>query len=180
KIVHLLASPFIWLKIHPNTISLLALISVCFVFITVKQEMYVLTSLLILMNGLFDLIDGEVARSLGKSSRFGKFLDRTIDKISDAIILAAFVVYGLVEIKLGIYTMAAMFIATNISANIEGVLHFKISDAVSLRFVRLTILILCVLLKQFWIMFVLLAVLSTYAVLYRFGAACYYYFNRKK
>jgi len=49
-----------------------------------------------------------------------------------------------------------------------------------LRFVRTAILIILITLKQFWLMFIILAILSTYALLYRFGMACYYHLSRTK
>lgn len=42
---------------------------------------------LILLGGAFDLLDGVVARTNGKSSRFGAFLDSTLDRYSDSFIL---------------------------------------------------------------------------------------------
>ncbi len=46
-----------------------------------------LGGLLVLGGGLFDVLDGVVARVNGKSSRFGAFLDSVLDRYSDAFIL---------------------------------------------------------------------------------------------
>lgn len=43
----------------------------------------------VLLSGLFDALDGEVARISSKASKRGDFLDHVIDRYSDAIILAA-------------------------------------------------------------------------------------------
>ena len=45
--------------------------------------MFFLGGLLILIGGLGDLLDGPLARFTGKSSRFGAFLDSTVDRYSD-------------------------------------------------------------------------------------------------
>jgi phosphatidylglycerophosphate synthase len=44
---------------------------------------------LVLLGGLFDVLDGVVARVNGKSSRFGAFLDSVLDRYSDAFVLLA-------------------------------------------------------------------------------------------
>jgi CDP-diacylglycerol--glycerol-3-phosphate 3-phosphatidyltransferase len=51
--------------------------------------------LLILVGGFFDLVDGVVARHQGDSTRFGAFLDSTLDRLSDmALLLGLGVHYG--------------------------------------------------------------------------------------
>jgi len=178
-LVNIISKPFIWMRFTPNMISSLGIVTVVLFFPFLKWEYYYLAALMILLNGVFDLIDGAVARATGKSSMFGKFLDRTFDKISDAAIMAGYIVFGLVSLPLGLYALITMFLATNVSANIEGVLNFKISDAFSLRFLRIIILILLTILGEFEIMFWILAAIATYSLVQRFGTACYRYFKKK-
>jgi len=45
------------------------------------------------LGGYIDIIDGSVARKTGKSSKFGAFLDSTLDRLSDAIIILG-LMYG--------------------------------------------------------------------------------------
>jgi phosphatidylglycerophosphate synthase len=172
KIVDFVAKPFIWLKFGPNIISVLSIFAVIAFFPLLKNGHFYLAALMILLNGFFDVMDGAVARATGKSSAFGKFLDRTIDKISDAAILAAFMIYGFVNIEIGLYVLITVLIATNISANMEAVLNFKVSDAISLRLIRIIILTIFTAIQQFNIMFIILAVISTYSLIYRFAIAC--------
>ena len=54
-----------------------------------------LGGLLILFGGFFDQVDGVVARHQGDSTRFGAFLDSTLDRLSDmALLLGLGVHYG--------------------------------------------------------------------------------------
>ena len=179
KFVNFISKPFIYFKFNPNLISVMSLFAIVAFYPLLDKGYFIFASLMILLNGLFDVIDGNVARARGKSSKFGQFLDRTIDKVSDSLILAAFMVYGLISIPLGLYTLITMFLATNVTANMEGVLNLKISDAVSMRFFRTLILIVGVAIGQFWIMFVKLAIISSYSLFYRFGLACYLYYIKK-
>ncbi len=48
---------------------------------------------LFFLGGYIDIIDGSVARKTGKSSKFGAFLDSTLDRLSDAIIILG-LMYG--------------------------------------------------------------------------------------
>jgi len=48
---------------------------------------------LILLGGFFDLVDGVVARHRGISTRFGAFLDSTLDRWVDAVLLAGAAVH---------------------------------------------------------------------------------------
>jgi len=49
--------------------------------------------LLILLGGFFDLVDGVVARHHGLSTRFGAFLDSTLDRWVDVVLVAGVAVY---------------------------------------------------------------------------------------
>jgi CDP-diacylglycerol--glycerol-3-phosphate 3-phosphatidyltransferase len=51
--------------------------------------------LLIIFSGIFDLIDGVVARKLGKVTAFGGFLDSVLDRYSDLLLLLSFIIYYL-------------------------------------------------------------------------------------
>jgi phosphatidylglycerophosphate synthase len=53
--------------------------------------------------GLFDLLDGQVARRAGRVSRFGAFLDSILDRFSEGVVLtglAGFYISGLVDLVL--------------------------------------------------------------------------------
>jgi CDP-diacylglycerol--glycerol-3-phosphate 3-phosphatidyltransferase len=42
---------------------------------------------MLLLAGLCDILDGELARRAGLASRFGAFLDSTLDRLSEALVL---------------------------------------------------------------------------------------------
>jgi CDP-diacylglycerol---glycerol-3-phosphate 3-phosphatidyltransferase len=44
-------------------------------------------ALLLMLAGLCDILDGELARRAGPASRFGAFLDSTLDRLSEALVL---------------------------------------------------------------------------------------------
>jgi len=57
----------------------------------------VIGGLMVLLAGLFDIIDGAVARSTGRTSRRGAFLDSTLDRVAEVVIFAGILVGGYVS-----------------------------------------------------------------------------------
>jgi CDP-diacylglycerol--glycerol-3-phosphate 3-phosphatidyltransferase len=47
----------------------------------------------ILIAGLFDMLDGAAARTMGQVSKFGGFIDSVVDRYSDMAILTALIIY---------------------------------------------------------------------------------------
>lgn len=52
-------------------------------------------SIMLLISGFFDIVDGNVARTLKQSSKKGAFLDSILDKISESLIFIGIAVGGL-------------------------------------------------------------------------------------
>ncbi|MBS3131491.1 CDP-alcohol phosphatidyltransferase family protein [Candidatus Woesearchaeota archaeon] len=173
-IVDFAAKIFIYIGIPPNVISSFNILLIIAFFPLLKNGHFYSGGLIILLSGFFDVVDGAVAKAAGKSTTFGIFVDRTLDKISDGAFLAAYMLYGLINIPLGVYTLVVIFLATNVSANIESVLHLKVSNAVSFRFFRIIILSVFTILQQFMAMFIILAILSTYSLVHRLVIAFRY------
>ncbi len=53
---------------------------------------------LVALSGLCDILDGELARHLGISSRFGAFLDSTLDRLSEGVVLAGIAGFYIVNL----------------------------------------------------------------------------------
>ncbi len=70
-------------KITPNQLTLAGLALNFLAGWALTGGLLVLGGFLMLIAGLGDLLDGPVARLTGKASRFGAFLDSTVDRYSD-------------------------------------------------------------------------------------------------
>lgn len=81
--------------IHPNTVT-----SVGFLVTTSAGLAFFLGHVriggfLILLGGVFDILDGQVARASGQASVFGSFFDSTLDRMSEIVVfLGIFSLYG--------------------------------------------------------------------------------------
>jgi len=80
-------------KVHPNILTVAGLwITVC-ASILYAEGAFRWGALVMLFGGLFDAIDGEVARRSGRVSVFGAFLDSTLDRFSDFFIFGGLIYY---------------------------------------------------------------------------------------
>lgn len=72
--------------IKPNTLTLISLVPALAAGLVAAQGSFAWAALLLLLSGLFDILDGALARQTGQVSRFGALLDSTLDRLSDAAV----------------------------------------------------------------------------------------------
>ncbi len=73
----------IW-GIHPDSISYAGLIFSLFSGIFYAKGAFVIAGIWLILSGICDVLDGQVARFTGNPSRFGAFLDSTLDRFGEA------------------------------------------------------------------------------------------------
>lgn len=78
---------------NPNLLTLFGFFSTLIASWLILKECWVGAGLMIVLSGLFDLMDGVIARSLGKVSLFGGFFDSVVDRYSDLILLFALLLH---------------------------------------------------------------------------------------
>lgn len=76
-------------RISPNAITVLGLFIHVAVAALILDGRFMAAGLVLIGAALFDTFDGAVAKARGMVSDFGAFLDSTIDRVADAIILVA-------------------------------------------------------------------------------------------
>ena len=87
--------PLARLGITPNTLTLLGLLLSCITAVVIAQGSLFIGGLLVLFAGIFDMFDGALARAQNAASTFGAFLDSTLDRYSESIILFGLLWYAL-------------------------------------------------------------------------------------
>ena len=81
------------LGLSPNAVSLLGLlIAVGSAYLLGTGHLWMGGAVLI-CSGLFDLLDGALARYTGASSRFGALLDSTLDRVGESAVLVGLLVH---------------------------------------------------------------------------------------
>ena len=89
SIVNLLAA----FKVHPNVLTLIGLFINIFAAVLFGKGMFTWAGLVVLFAGIFDMVDGEVARRTGRVTRFGAFFDSVIDRYSDMVLFLGLVIW---------------------------------------------------------------------------------------
>ena len=76
-------------RLTPNAISLTGLVGNLIAAVLILQEHFVLAGIAFILGSLCDMIDGRYSRMSGKGTPFGAFLDSTLDRIEEGVVLAA-------------------------------------------------------------------------------------------
>ncbi len=87
----ILAAPFIFFKIDPNSISVFGLFLALVGAFFVAQGNWIFAFIFFVLSPVMDLIDGEVARSLNMRSNWGNYFETMIDKFVDFAMIGSFV-----------------------------------------------------------------------------------------
>ncbi|MCW4011589.1 MAG: archaetidylinositol phosphate synthase [Candidatus Bathyarchaeota archaeon] len=142
------------LGITPNMLTVLGgvlatVTGYLFFLVPGNRVFLVYAGVLITVSGLVDAVDGVLARSTGKVTRFGGFFDSVIDRYSDAVIYTGIIVAGLCNQVIGLVTLfASMLVSyTRARAEMEGVKMAGIGLAE--RAERMTFLSICSIMS-FW------------------------------
>ncbi|MCX6613773.1 MAG: CDP-alcohol phosphatidyltransferase family protein [Acidobacteria bacterium] len=80
-------------KIHPNVLTFIGLVINIGAAWLLARGAFWQAGLVIIGAGLFDMVDGRVARKTGQVTRFGGFFDSVIDRYSDLALLIGLLVY---------------------------------------------------------------------------------------
>jgi CDP-diacylglycerol--glycerol-3-phosphate 3-phosphatidyltransferase len=76
-------------RLTPNAISLSGLILNLAAAVLVLERLFFLAGLAFIVGSVMDTLDGRYSRMSGKGTLFGAFLDSTLDRIEEGIVLAA-------------------------------------------------------------------------------------------
>ena len=80
-------------RLTPNTISLVGLVLNLAAAVLVTQKLFFLAGAAFIVGSIMDTLDGRYSRMSGKGTLFGAFLDSTLDRIEEGIVLTAIAWY---------------------------------------------------------------------------------------
>jgi len=80
-------------RLTPNAISLTGLVLCVVAAVLVWQEMFLLGGIAFIVGSVCDTLDGRYSRMSGKGTSFGAFLDSTLDRMEEGIVLTAVAYY---------------------------------------------------------------------------------------
>jgi CDP-diacylglycerol--glycerol-3-phosphate 3-phosphatidyltransferase len=100
-------------RIHPNVLTFIGLLINVVAAWLLAVGLFWQAGLVIIGAGLFDMVDGRVARQTGKVTMFGGFFDSVIDRYSDlALLIGLLVYYGNINRPLYVVLTAVVMMAS--------------------------------------------------------------------
>jgi CDP-diacylglycerol--glycerol-3-phosphate 3-phosphatidyltransferase len=80
-------------RLTPNAISMTGLVGNVVAAVLVTQRLFFLAGIAFILGSLMDTLDGRYSRMSGKGTLFGAFLDSTLDRIEEGIVLVTVAAY---------------------------------------------------------------------------------------
>ncbi|MBK9170581.1 MAG: CDP-alcohol phosphatidyltransferase family protein [Bryobacterales bacterium] len=80
-------------RIHPNVLTFIGLVINIYAAYLFAAGRFQAAGLVVIGAGLFDMVDGRVARHTNRVTRFGGFFDSVLDRYSDLALLMGLLVY---------------------------------------------------------------------------------------
>lgn len=155
-------------RIKPNTLTWAGLVVSFVSAYAIATGHLVIAGILVLISGLFDILDGALARATAQSTRFGAMLDSTFDRLADAALLFGVALLYLrtrewVNIVLAFLALVGSFLTSYTRARAEG-LGIACPVGLFTRAERVIILALGLLLDQVLIALAVLTGLAFFTV----------------
>jgi CDP-diacylglycerol--glycerol-3-phosphate 3-phosphatidyltransferase len=175
---------FVRLGLTPNQLTVIGLLLQAVVAAVIAAGYLQLAGMMLVLFSIFDAFDGTVARLTGRVSRFGSFLDSTLDRYAEAFVLFGILVYELgqpqpgTEVLLVYASIVGSLLVSYARAKAES-LGIPCKEGLLTRAERVLLLVIGLLLSpySFWILpntltlvLWLLAVLSNFTAVQRIWA----------
>jgi CDP-diacylglycerol--glycerol-3-phosphate 3-phosphatidyltransferase len=165
-----IARLFVRLRVSPNALTLAGFIGMCLIALVIAAGHEAVGGVLIIFAGLFDSVDGALARLSGRVTKFGAFLDSTLDRWAESALFLAIVFRGVeLQDNLTVYLAVAALIGSLLvsytRARAEG-LGASIKEGWFTRFERMAVLIAGLILTAWLgpiILTIALAILAVFA-----------------
>lgn len=159
------------LGLTPNTLTVLGLLLSAIGAVVLALGHLLMGGVLVLVSGLFDLMDGTLARATQRTSAFGAVLDSTFDRYGEALSLLGLLFYylangGTTEIVLIYVAIVGSLMVSYVKARAEGV-GLSCDVGIFTRSERVFVLAVSLIIGQVLIGLWLLAVLANVTAVHR-------------
>jgi CDP-diacylglycerol---glycerol-3-phosphate 3-phosphatidyltransferase len=93
RIIQTIVSALALSRVHPNVLTFIGLLINIWAAFLFSYGKFVPAGLVVIGAGLFDMVDGRVARETNRVTRFGGFFDSVLDRYSDLALLMGLLIY---------------------------------------------------------------------------------------
>ena len=136
------------LNINPNIITVISPFVAVLAAYGFANHLLIIGTIAILLSGFLDVIDGAVARFHKRSSKFGAFLDSTMDRFADAIIYIGIIFGGYCSWFWGVLAIHSAITVSYVRARAESQ-GIECNVGIAERAVRMIILMVGALIGYF-------------------------------
>ena len=146
RFIQPIALLFTRLGLTPNAVTVLGFLLSAIVALVLATGRLQLTGVLLIVALAFDAVDGTMARTQGTATRFGAFLDSTLDRWTEMFLYGALIWhYQRIGqdsyVLLAVAAMATSFMVSYTRARAEGV-GIRCKEGIFTRFERMVVLII--------------------------------------
>jgi CDP-diacylglycerol--glycerol-3-phosphate 3-phosphatidyltransferase len=123
------------LGLTPNSLTIVGFLGTCVAAAAAAAGAWALAGILVVVFGIFDLFDGALARATNQASKFGAFLDSTLDRTGENLVYVGIAVGCAARgftlgVALAALAMATASVVTYTRARAEAVgLHGEVGIA---------------------------------------------------
>lgn len=147
KVIDPLAEYFVRYEVSPNTVSIASLIcaffaGLCFYYSPASREFILLAGILVILNSIFDALDGVIARKSNRATPRGDFLDHVIDRYSDIFIICSIFFAGYVSWQLGVTAIVGVLLTSYLGTQAQALSLGRYYGGIMGRADRLVVIIL--------------------------------------
>ena len=125
KVIEPMADFFIRFGVSPDAVSIASLIcaffaGLSFYYSPTSRELVLLAGVLVVLNSIFDALDGVIARKANRATLKGDFLDHVIDRYSDTFIICSIFFAGYVHWKIGVAAIVGVLITSYLGTQAQA------------------------------------------------------------
>ena len=162
-------------SITPNTLTVCSLLITVIAAFLIVQGYFLIAGFVVLFAGLFDILDGALARSTNRVTKFGGALDSTLDRLAEAsIFIGLSLVYArdqaIGEVALVGVALISSLLVSYVRARAEG-LGIECQVGIFTRSERIIVIVLGLLFSHFDYVLIsaliIITILSTITVIQR-------------
>jgi len=93
RIINAIVGALALSRVHPNVLTFIGLLINIWAAVLFAAGKFRWAGVVLIGAGLFDMVDGRVARETNRVTRFGGFFDSVLDRYSDLAVLVGLLVY---------------------------------------------------------------------------------------
>jgi CDP-diacylglycerol--glycerol-3-phosphate 3-phosphatidyltransferase len=144
-VLNRLARFFLDMGFSPNALTIAGFVGMCLIAVMIAAGYEAVGGVLIIVAGIFDAVDGALARLANRVTKFGAFLDSTLDRWAESLIFLAIVFRSAsrhddVTIYLAVIALFGSLLVSYTRARAEG-LGATIKGGWLTRFERMVVLV---------------------------------------